>query len=71
MEDFAAAHSSFVIERGYPQAPERVFAAFADQLDPRGFAALEGWLSAHRTKLAASLDRLGTLLAEAHGSENS
>jgi uncharacterized protein YndB with AHSA1/START domain len=30
MEDASALHSTFVIERRYPKAPEQVFAAFAD-----------------------------------------
>jgi uncharacterized protein YndB with AHSA1/START domain len=30
MSDRSVVHNTFVIERGYPKAPERVFAAFAD-----------------------------------------
>ena len=35
MSDTPAVHSSFVIERIYPQAPERVFAALADEAKKR------------------------------------
>src|SRR3569833_2689717 len=35
MSDTPAVHSSFVIERFYPQAPERVFAALADEAKKR------------------------------------
>jgi uncharacterized protein YndB with AHSA1/START domain len=30
VEERTVTHSTFVIERSYPAAPERVFAAFAD-----------------------------------------
>lgn len=35
MEERSAIHSTFVIERSYPAAPERVFAAFADPVKKR------------------------------------
>jgi uncharacterized protein YndB with AHSA1/START domain len=35
MEDRSVIHSTFVIERSYPAAPERVFAAFADPAKKR------------------------------------
>jgi uncharacterized protein YndB with AHSA1/START domain len=35
MEEQAVIHSAFVIERSYPAAPERVFAAFADPAKKR------------------------------------
>ncbi len=35
MEQQSVAHSTFVIERNYPVAPERVFAAFADPAKKR------------------------------------
>jgi len=35
MEERSVTHSTFVIERNYPAAPERVFAAFADTAKKR------------------------------------
>jgi len=35
MKERAVNHSTFVIERTYPAAPERVFAAFADPAKKR------------------------------------
>jgi uncharacterized protein YndB with AHSA1/START domain len=35
MEERSVTHSTFVIERSYPAAPERVFAAFADPAKKR------------------------------------
>jgi uncharacterized protein YndB with AHSA1/START domain len=35
MEERSVTHSTFVIERAYPSAPERVFAAFADPVRKR------------------------------------
>jgi uncharacterized protein YndB with AHSA1/START domain len=35
MKERSATHSTFVIERNYPSAPERVFAAFADPAQKR------------------------------------
>ena len=35
MEQQSVIHSTFVIERNYPQSPERVFAAFADPAKKR------------------------------------
>ncbi len=35
MQDQSVIHSTFVIERSYPAAPERVFAAFADPAKKR------------------------------------
>ena len=35
MEERSVIHSTFVIERSYPAAPERVFAAFADPVQKR------------------------------------
>ena len=35
MEKLSVTHSTFVIERSYPTAPERVFAAFADPAKKR------------------------------------
>ena len=35
MEEQAVIHSTFVIERSYPKAPERVFKAFADAAQKR------------------------------------
>lgn len=35
MEEQSVTHSTFVIERGYPKPPERVFAAFADPAKKR------------------------------------
>src|SRR5262249_8120473 len=35
MEERSVTHSTFVIERSYPAAPERVFAAFADPVKKR------------------------------------
>jgi len=35
MEDPSVIHSTFVIERSYPVAPERVFAAFTDPIQKR------------------------------------
>jgi uncharacterized protein YndB with AHSA1/START domain len=35
MQDRSVTHSTFVIERSYPAAPERVFAAFADPVAKR------------------------------------
>jgi uncharacterized protein YndB with AHSA1/START domain len=35
MENQSVVHNTFVIERSYPQSPERVFAAFADSAKKR------------------------------------
>src|SRR6476469_6092419 len=35
MEDQSVIHSTFVIERSYPQPPEHVFSAFADSVKKR------------------------------------
>lgn len=35
MEQQSVIHSTFVIERSYPQSPERVFSAFADPIKKR------------------------------------
>jgi uncharacterized protein YndB with AHSA1/START domain len=35
MEEQSVIHSTFVIKRSYPAAPERVFAAFADPAKKR------------------------------------
>lgn len=39
MENQPVTHSTFVIERSYPQSPERVFAAFADPTRKRRWIA--------------------------------
>jgi uncharacterized protein YndB with AHSA1/START domain len=42
MEPPAATHSTFIIERAYPAAPERVYAAFADPAQKRRWFAEGG-----------------------------
>src|SRR5262245_48551765 len=42
MEERSVTHSTFVIERSYPAAPERVFAAFADPVKKRRWYAEGG-----------------------------
>lgn len=42
MQDTTAIHNTFVIERDYPVAPERVFAAFADPARKRRWFAESG-----------------------------
>jgi uncharacterized protein YndB with AHSA1/START domain len=42
MEQQAVVHNTFVLERAYPVAPERVFAAFSDPAKKRRWFVADG-----------------------------
>jgi uncharacterized protein YndB with AHSA1/START domain len=50
MSQRSTQHDTFTIERRYPAAPARVFAAFADQTKKaRWFGCVDGWTVAEHT----------------------
>ncbi|HXJ21838.1 MAG TPA: hypothetical protein VMT03_16555 [Polyangia bacterium] len=52
-------HTTFTLERTYPAAPSRVFAAFADpEVKARWFIGPEGWHQTRREPRHSGFDRL-------------